>query len=270
MYIFFLVLRVLLPPQLDRQVHPVRCSVCYSRGNHTAEEVAKHFTLQQKRSHLAPHDATEDPVSGVCRWTTEATRDIAFTFEDGSRIEASRALLASKNDVLNSMLMGSFAEGKDSSIRITETSKASWEILIHFLYECRCPVIEGGDVRAYLELVFLTQMYFVENLKDFALAKIVTSIRSAQDVVSLYESGIDAIDETIILQALCTVLVRPMKTWKRSRWLKELFESSFAEDIDQNIRMILRHPLDINRLVCNCDQSLSLYRASESEYTKLL
>ncbi|XP_042892679.1 uncharacterized protein LOC122266852 [Penaeus japonicus] len=270
--------------QLDKQVSPVKCLVCFQRGNHTPEEVAQHFKLQQKSTTTPtepPHKeepggmtprgneaSCTDPVHR-CNWAKAGVRDVTFKLEDGSTVSASREILAEKNEVLRSMLMGSFVEGTNSCIELPERSRSSLEILIHFLYGCRCEVLDNGDVKTYIEVVFLSQMYMLNSLQAFAMAKMISSIKDGRDIITIYESSVGVIDENLILQALCTVLVKPMKTWKRARWLKEMFQSEHACDIEHNIRMILHHPLDLNRLICNCDQSKSLYRISESEYTKL-
>lgn len=209
-----------------------------------------------------------DPVHR-CNWAKAGVRDVTFKLEDGTTVSASREILAEKNEVLRSMLMGSFVEGTNSCIELPERSRSSLEILIHFLYGCRCEVLDNGDVKTYIEVVFLSQMYMLNSLQAFAMAKMISSIKDGRDIITIYESSVGVIDENLILQALCTVLVKPMKTWKRARWLKEMFQSEHACDIEHNIRMILHHPLDLNRLICNCDQSKSLYRISESEYTKL-
>ncbi|XP_069974894.1 uncharacterized protein [Penaeus vannamei] len=270
--------------QLDRQVSPVKCLVCFQRGNHTPEEVAQHFKLQQKNTATPYEPPQKEEQGGItprgsesshtdpqdkCKWAKESVRDVTFKLEDGSTVSASREILAEKNEVLRNMLMGSFVEGTTSCITLSDRSRASYEILIHFLYGCRCDVLDSGDIKTYIELVFLSQMYMLNSLQTFAMAKMISSIKVGRDIIGIYESGVGFIDENLILQALCTVLVKPMKTWKRARWLKELFQSEHACDIDHNIRMILHHPLDLNRLICNCDQSKSLYRISESEYTKL-
>lgn len=197
-------------------------------------------------------------------------QDVTFRLKDGSTVSANRESLAEKNEVLRGMLLGSFSEGSSPSVELPWCSKKSVEMLIHFLHGCRhCSLMECGRMEAYVELVLMSQMYLVEGLQGYAEARMIASISEWEDVIHIYESGVGRINENLILQAICLVLVKPMKTWKRARWIKGLFQSPHAEDIDHNIRMILHHPLDMNRLVCNCNQSLSLYMVSESEYRKL-
>ncbi|XP_071538495.1 uncharacterized protein [Panulirus ornatus] len=267
--------------QLDNQYKPVMCTMCLHRGKHTPEEVAENIKIQQKREKKlnCKQDSTVGPFSDPldpsdvkvkeCKWKDDETKDVTFKLDDGSTVSANREFLAEKNEVLRGMLMGSFAEGVSTFVELPLTSKTSLEMLIHFLYGCRCDLMEKGDVKAYIDLVFFSQMYMVENLHSYAVFKMMSSINDGGDIIRIYESGVGRIDENLILQALCVVLVKPMKTWKRALWIKELFESKHAEDINHNIRMIIYHPLDMNRLICNCDQSLSLYMVNESAYRKL-
>ena len=209
--------------------------------------------------------------STECLWPRgKEEKDVTFRLGDGSTVSANRESLADKNEFLRGMLLGSFSEGLSSSVDLPWTSKESTEMLIHFLHGCRlCSHMERGGMQAYMELVLMSEMYLVEELQVYAESRMISAINAWEDIIRIYESGVGRINENIILWAICTVLVKPMKTWKRARWIKGLFQSPHAEDIDHNIRMILRHPLDMNRLVCNCNKSLSLYMVSESEYTKL-
>ncbi|KAK8397301.1 hypothetical protein O3P69_004778 [Scylla paramamosain] len=266
--------------QLENQFRPVRCEVCYRRESHTKEEVTAQLKNKNMRcgqthpAHSATH--THTPASSLnetmdCQWLKDKEeKDVTFRLEDGSTVSANRESLADKNEFLRGMLLGSFSEGLSSSIDLPWTSKESTEMLIHFLHGCRrCIHMESGGMEAYMELVLMSEMYLVEELQVYAESRMISAINAWEDIIRIYESGVGRINENIILWAICTVLVKPMKTWKRARWIKGLFQSPHAKDIDHNIRMILRHPLDMNRLVCNCNQSLSLYMVSESEYTKL-
>lgn len=266
--------------QLDNRFKPVKCAVCLRQGKHTPEEVADHFKMQLNNDKMLNDKLTnllvlgnslgsEKSESKKCKWKDDEVKDVTFKLEDGSTVSANREFLSEKNEVLRGMLMGSFVEGESSFVKLALKSKSSLEMLIHFLYGCRCDFMESKNVTEYIDLVFLSQMYLVEDLHSYAMLKLLDSISDGEDIIRIYESGVGHIDENLILQVLCIALVRPMKTWKRARWLKELFQSSHSEDIDHNIRMIIHHPLDMNRLVCCCDQSQCLYKVSESEYTKL-
>lgn len=265
--------------QLDNQYKPVMCTMCLHRGKHTLEEVAENIKIQPKRDKklnckqnntLGPFsDLSEAEKLKDCKWKHDETKDVTFKLDDGSTVSANREFLAEKNEVLRGMLKGSFVESGSNFVEMPTISKTSLEILIHFLYGCRCDLMEKGDVQTCIDLVFFSQMYMVKNLHSYAVFKMMSAINDGGDIIRIYESGVGRIDENLILQALCVVLVRPMKTWKRALWMKELFESVHAEDINHNIRMIIYHPLDMNRLTCNCDQSLSLYMVSESAYRKL-
>ncbi|KAK3884636.1 hypothetical protein Pcinc_011101 [Petrolisthes cinctipes] len=272
--------------QLENQFKPVKCEVCLKRGTHTKEEISAQLNNQrlfgQKKDprqgglvfaqlqQTPPQPPHRRPVqSRECKFACDKNKDITFKLKDGSCVSANREFLAEQNEVLSNMLMGSFSEGNSSCIELAWTCKASVEELMHFLYKCECNVMGRGDTKAYIELMFMSQMYLMDDLHAYAVHNLIPSISGGDDIISIYESEVGRIDEHIILQALCNALVKPMKTWKRAIWLKELFQSRHAEDIDHNIRMIIHHPLDMNRQVCNCDQSLSLYRVSESDYRKL-
>ncbi|KAK7069184.1 hypothetical protein SK128_018719 [Halocaridina rubra] len=272
MYATAAISRLAMTLQLDKQLQPVKCPVCSERRTHSPEEIAKHLRMQQEnmksQEGASCHTSTEINT-GHCKFKLDKVKDITFKLENGETLSANREFLSEKNDVLNGMLSGSFAEGKSTSVDLATTSKTSLEMLIHYLYGCQCDFLENANFRSYLQLVFLSQMYMVKDLDAFAMLKMISAIGEGSDIVMLYESELGRINEHIVLQAICTTLVRPMKTWKRARWFKELFQSKHADDIDHNIRLILHHPLDLNRLVCNCDQSLSLYAAKESVYSKL-
>ena len=288
--------------QLENQYKPVRCEVCYRRESHTKEEVTaqlKNKNIRQAQTQASPphthtvthtptptHTVTHTPThtgahtatptshkieTKECQWLKdEEEQDVTFKLKDGSSVSANREFLADKNEFLNGMLMGSFSEGQCSSVELPWTSKESIEMLIHYLHGCWvCAHMEGRAMEAYMELVLMSQMYLVERLQLYAETQMISAINEWNDIIQIYESGVGRINENLVLRAICTVLVKPMKTWKRARWIKGLFQSPHAEDIDHNIRMILHHPLDMNRLVCNCNKSLSLYMVSESEYTKL-
>lgn len=260
--------------------------MCLKQGTHTKEEVTAQLNNQKRcgqkkdawqRSigipqpqQLSPQPPHKTPTQNrECKYLCDKNKDITFRLKDGSCVSANREFLAEKNEVLSNMLMGSFSEGLSSCIDVAWTCKASVEELMHFFYQCECGLMGQGDTKAYIELMFMSQMYLMDDLQDYAAHNLITSISGGKDIITIYESEVGRINENIMLQALCNALVKPMKTWKRAIWLKELFQSQHADDIDHNIRMIIHHPLDMNRLVCNCDQSLSLYRVSESDYRKL-
>lgn len=266
--------------QLENQYKPVRCEVCYRRESHSKEEVTAQLKNKNVRcgsgqatpapTHTHTHIPTRKEEDFECHFARDEAQDITFRLKDGSTVSANRESLAGKNEVLQGMLLGSFSEGSSPSVELPWSSKRSVEMLIHFLHGCRgCQGMEGARMEAYMELVLMSQMYLVEGLQGYAEARMIAAVSEWEDVIHIYESGVGRINENLILQAICLVLVKPMKTWKRARWIKGLFQSPHAEDIDHNIRMILHHPLDMNRLVCNCNQSLSLYMVSESEYRKL-
>nr|XP_045614950.1 uncharacterized protein LOC123768446 isoform X1 [Procambarus clarkii] len=280
MYATAAISRLATTLQLDNQYKPVMCTVCLHQGKHTPEEVAEHIRMQQNKDKKLNYSLdssfffnnsseSEEIKTKECKWENDKVKDVIFKLDDGSTISANREFLSEKNEVLRGMLMGSFVESGSSYVKMPLTNKAALEMLIHFIYGCRCDVMDSGNMSAYIDLVFISQMYFVKHLHAYAVFKMMASISDGEDILKIFESGVGHIDENLILQALCTVLVRPMKTWKRARWMKELFQSSHSKDIDHNIRMIIHHPLDMNRLVCTCDQSLSLYMVSESVYTKL-
>ncbi|XP_042211032.1 uncharacterized protein LOC121858595 isoform X2 [Homarus americanus] len=279
MYATAAISRLATTLQLENQFKPVMCAVCLRQGKHTPEEVAEHIKMQQKsdkklnfnqdnaQTLVGNSSESEGKKPTECKWGLDEIKDVTFKLEDGSTVSANREFLAEKNEVLRGMLKGTFVEGVSSFVEWPCSSKTPVEMLIHFLYGCRCDFMESRDIKTYIELMFLSQMYLVENLYSYAVFKMMSSISDGDDIIKIYESGVGRMKN--LLQALCKALVKPMKTWKRARWMKELFQSEHSEDIDHNIRMIIHHPLNMNRYVCNCDLSLSLYMACESVYGKL-
>ncbi|XP_068245940.1 uncharacterized protein [Palaemon carinicauda] len=276
MYATAAISRLAVTLQLGKQIQPAKCPACSERRTHSQDDIARHIHVQQEQSKAqeevfakAALRLSESDDSKQCKFISDEVKDVTFSLEGGETLSANREFLSEKNDVLNGMLMGSFAEGSSACIKLPEIKKAALEMLIHYLYGCQCDFMENADFQSYLQLVSLSQMYMVKNLDTFAVMKMISTISEGSDIIMLYESGLGRIDENIVMQAISTTLIRPMKTWKRAQWFKELFQSKHSADIDHNIRVVLHYPLDINRLVCNCNQSLSLYAVNESVYSKL-
>ena len=254
---------------MDYQLKQNACPTCLQQAASTEEDENDKVLNDPSNQSTEPLKIVCSGHTEICHWTNDNNKNITFKLEDGSEVKANRELLATRNEFFKGLLKGHFAESNSEQVPITSISKPCLEFIIHFLYECSCTTLYRGNMESYLELLFASEMYFLHKLRNYAAYKVISQINKAEDVLRIYESGVGRIHEDSILHALCIVLVKPMKTWKRARWIKSLFTSKFSEDIIHNISMILKYPLDVNREICNCDMTQSLYMVSENVYEKL-
>lgn len=106
-------------------------------------------------------DSIKELVKSVSSlYLSESFTDVTLVVE-GEEIKAHKVILASRNKVLNSMLIYDTVETKKNVIEIPDADIATFKVFLKYLYT---GIVENEDLT--LELLILADKYLDQMLKD--------------------------------------------------------------------------------------------------------
>ncbi|CAG8437567.1 9299_t:CDS:2 [Acaulospora colombiana] len=126
-----------------------------------------------------PNDSINDDITVCKRYTpsldkyfdNETYSDVEFSFDCGSKLKASRVVLASRSAYFESMFEGSWKESKLFTIPIESVKYECFKLLIRFIYTGR--LANGLDFDILLNLYVEAEIRGIEELRDLVSSQII-------------------------------------------------------------------------------------------------
>jgi hypothetical protein len=115
-------------------------------GSNAVTSSKNEIKQREQRSKLPLHlqGHRDESSRSCCVSNGSFTMDTVFVVKN-EKITANRAILVEKSDIFAAMLEGHYSEAQQSEIKIPETSKFAFKLLIHYLHGCekeKCTTID--------------------------------------------------------------------------------------------------------------------------------